>query len=131
MIGYAAAQDYRSFFEDEFRRRRNGLYPPFTLLARILVESPREEAAVCTAETMEKQARELLDEHPDWRKKVLLMMNDTPSVKVLRGKTRRHILMKLLVSREADELIAALTEMTREAEKETDVWFEVNPTTMM
>ena len=131
VIGYAAAQDYRSFFEDEFRRRRNGLYPPFTLLARILVESLREEAAVRAAETMEKQARELLDEHPDWRKKVLLMMNDTPSVKVLRGKTRRHILMKLLVSREADELIAALTEMTREADKETDVWFEVNPTTMM
>ena len=131
VIGYAAAQDYRSFFEDEFRRRRNGLYPPFTLLARILVESPREEAVVCTAETMEKQARELLDEHPDWKKKVLLMMNDTPSVKVLRGKTRRHILMKLLVSREADELIAALTEMTRETDKVTDVWLEVNPTTMM
>ena len=131
VIGYSAAQDYRSFFEDEFRRRRNGLYPPFTLLARILVESPREEDAVRTAETMEKQARELLDEHPDWRKEVLLMMNDTPSVKVLRGKTRRHILMKLLVSREADELIAALTEMTRDAHKETEVWFEVNPTTMM
>jgi primosomal protein N' (replication factor Y) len=131
VIGYAAAQDYRSFFEDEFRRRRNGLYPPFTLLARILVESPREEAAVRTAEVMEKQAQELLEAHPDWRKKVLLMMNDTPSVKVLRGKTRRHILMKLLVSREADELIAALTELTREADKETDVWFEVNPTTMM
>ena len=131
VIGYAAAQDYRSFFEDEFRRRRNGLYPPFTLLARILVESPREEAVVCTAETMEKQARELLDEHPDWKKKVLLMMNDTPSVKVLRGKIRRHILMKLLVSREADELIAALTEMTRETDKVTDVWLEVNPTTMM
>ena len=59
------------------------------------------------------------------------MMNDTPSVKVLRGKNRRHILMKLLVSREADELIAALTEMTRETDKVTDVWLEVNPTTMM
>ena len=131
VIGYAARQDYRSFFEDEFRRRRNGLYPPFTLLARILVESPREETAFRAAETLEKQARELLDAHPEWRKKVLLMMNDTPSVKVLRGKTRRHILMKLLVSREADELIAALTAMTREAGKETEVWFEVNPTTMM
>ena len=131
VIGYAARQDYRSFFEDEFRRRRNGLYPPFTLLARILVESPREETAFRAAEALEKQARELLDAHPEWRKKVLLMMNDTPSVKVLRGKTRRHILMKLLVSREADELIAALTAMTREAGKETEVWFEVNPTTMM
>ena len=131
VIGYAAYQDYRSFFEDEFRRRRNGLYPPFTLLARILVESPKEQAAASAAEYLEKQARELLEEHPDWKKKVLLMMNDTPSVKVLRGKNRRHILMKLLVSREADELIAAMTEITRESDKETEVWFEVNPTTMM
>lgn len=131
IIGYAAMQDYRSFFEDEFRRRRNGLYPPFTLLARILVESPREEAAVRTAEMLEKQARGQLEAHPEWQKKVLLMMNDTPSVKVLRGKTRRHILMKMLVSREADEVIAVLTELAREHSDEAEVWFEVNPTTMM
>ena len=131
IIGYAAMQDYRSFFEDEFRRRRNGLYPPFTLLARILVESPREEAAVKTAETLERQARGQLEAHPEWQKKVLLLMNYTPSVKVLRGKTRRHILMKMLVSREADEMIAALTELAREHSDEAEVWFEVNPTTMM
>ena len=131
VIGFAARQDYRSFFEDEFKRRRNGLYPPFTLLARILVESPKEEAAIRETERLEKQAGALLEAHPEWRKKVLLMMNDTPSVKVLRGKTRRHILMKLLVSREADELIAALTEMTREAQTGTEVWFEVNPTSMI
>lgn len=131
VIGFAARQDYRSFFEDEFRRRRNGLYPPFTLIARILVESPREEEAAREAEALEAQARKMLEDHPEWRKKVLLMMNDTPSVKVLRGKTRRHILMKLLVSQEADEMIAAMTEMTREAPKETEVWFEVNPTTMI
>ena len=131
VIGYAAMQDYRSFFEDEFRRRRNGLYPPFTLLVRILVESPKEETAVRTAGNLEKQARDQLEAHPEWQKKVLLMMNDTPSVKVLRGKNRRHILMKMLVSREADELIAALTELAREHSDEADVWFEVNPTTMM
>ena len=131
VIGYAAMQDYRSFFEDEFRRRRNGLYPPFTLLARILVESPKEEAAMKTAEALEKQARGQLEAHPEWQKKMLLLMNDTPSVKVLRGKTRRHILMKMLVSREADEMIAALTELAREHSDEAEVWFEVNPTTMM
>ena len=131
VIGYAARQDYRSFFEDEFRRRRTGLYPPFTLLARALVESPEEEACEKAAAEIERKARELLEAHPEWQKKVLLMINDTPSVKVLRGKTRRHILMKLLVSREADELIAAMTEVTREAEKGTETWFEVNPTTMM
>ena len=131
VIGFAARQDYRSFFEDEFRRRRTGLYPPFTLLCRLLLESTKEETVERAAAELERQARALLADHPDWEKKVLLLTNDTPSVKVLRGKTRRHLLLKLLVSREADELIAALTELSREPQKETEVWFEVNPTTMM
>ena len=131
VIGFAARQDYRSFFEDEFRRRRTGLYPPFTLLCRLLLESTKEENVERAAAKLERQARALLADHPDWEKKVLLLTNDTPSVKVLRGKTRRHLLLKLLVSREAEELIAALTELSREPQKETEVWFEVNPTTMM
>ena len=39
--------------------------------------------------------------------------------------------MKLLVSREADEMIAAMNELSREAYENTEVWFEVNPTTML
>ena len=131
VIGYAAAQDYRSFFEDEFRRRRNGLYPPFTMLARFLAESRSEEAAAAAADRLEKETRKLIEEHPAWGKKLLLISNDTPSVKVLRGKTRRHVMMKLLVGPEADELIAAMTELAGQAFENADVYLEVNPTTMM
>ena len=69
--------------------------------------------------------------HPAWERKLLLISNDAPSVKVLRGKNRRHVLMKLLVSREADEMIAAMNELSREEYENAEVWFEVNPTTMM
>ena len=44
-IQAAARQDYRSFFEEEFSRRRTGLYPPFTLLARLLVEGREDQRA--------------------------------------------------------------------------------------
>ncbi len=131
VIGYAAAQDYRSFFEDEFTRRRRGLYPPFTLLARFLAESVKEEAAAAAADRLEAETRALVEAHPAWGRKLLLVSNDAPSVKVLRGKSRRHVLMKMLVSREADEMIAAMTELARGAFENTEVWFEVNPTTMM
>ena len=131
VIGYAAGQDYRSFFEDEFRRRRHGLYPPFTLLARFLAESVSEEKAAATADDLERQTRNLIGAHPEWSKKLLLLSNDTPGVKVLRGKNRRQVLMKLLVSREADEMIAAMTELSREPYENTEVWFEVNPTSMI
>ncbi len=131
VIGYAAAQDYRSFFEDELQRRRRGLYPPFTLLARFLTESPKEEAAAAAADRLEREIRALAEAHPAWSRKLLLISNDTPGVKMLRGRSRRHVLMKILVSREADEMIAAMTELARGEFEGTEVWFEVNPTTMM
>ena len=131
VIGYAAAQDYRSFFEDEFKRRRRGLYPPFTLLVRFLAESPQEAAAAAAADAVEQRIRKLLSERPAWEKKLLLLSNDIPGVKTLRGKNRRHVLMKLLVSREADEMIRTMSDIAREEFPETEVWFEVNPTTMM
>ena len=131
VIGFAAAQDYRSFFESEFSRRRRGLYPPFTLLARFLSESSREQDAAQAADSLEKEIYKMIETHPAWKKKLLLIMNDTPGVKVLRGKSRRHIIMKMMVSPEADEMIAAMSELSRQEFTGTDVWFEVNPTTMI
>ena len=131
VIGYAALQDYRSFFEDEFRRRRTGLYPPFTLLVRFLAESRKEAKATEAADLLERSVRDLISSHPEWGRKVLLISNDIPSVSILRGKCRRHVLLKLLVSPEADSLIAEMTKLAAEEYPETEVWFEVNPTTMM
>jgi len=131
VIGFAARQDYRSFFEDEFRRRRRGLYPPFTLLVRFLIESQREEAAAAAADRLEQELRQVVESHPDWAGKVLLLVSDTPSVKVLRGRHRRQILLKLLVSNEADRLIGTMTEMSQEEYPGVGIFLEVNPTTMM
>ena len=131
VIGFAARQDYRAFFESEFRRRRNGLYPPFTILARLLIESDREENAEKAAETLETKVRDILDTHPAWQKKTLILLKDTPSVKYLKSKFRRHIVMKSLVSKETDELFGALTELAAAGSEGAEICFEVNPATMM
>ncbi len=131
IMHYAARQDYRAFFEDEFRRRRVSLYPPFTMLARILAESASEARAESALAEKERQVRSLLEEHLDWGKKVLLMLNDVPSVKILRGKHRRHLIMKLLVSPETDAFCGAMTELCAGPCEEAELWFELNPTTMI
>ena len=131
VIGFAARQDYRSFFENEFRRRKNGLYPPFTVLARLLIESGREETAEQVSEELEGKVRGILADHPQWEKKVLTLLRDTPSVKYLKAKFRRHVIMKTLVSSESDEFFGALTELAAEKKDGAEVYFEVNPTTMM
>jgi primosomal protein N' (replication factor Y) len=106
------------------------------MLARILTESTQEAQAEEAAEWMNQRTHALLDEHPEMQKSVLLLMYDVPSVKMLRGKHRRHILMKLLVGREADSFLAAVSDLTQEIRDipqmaGTEICLEVNPTTMI
>jgi hypothetical protein len=50
---------------------------------------------------------------------------------MLRGKHRRQVLMKTLVSRETDEFFSTLSEMTDVPTDGADIYLEVNPTTMI
>ena len=83
------------------------------------------------AETLHARCQQLLDAHPAWKKRVLLMLLDQPGVKVLRGKARWHVMFKLLVNPATEEFVAALTELARDPHEGAEVYFEYNPTTMM
>ena len=131
VIRSAAAQDYRAFFQEEFDRRRRGLYPPFTIMARLLVEAEKEQNAKETAERLYQACMRLMEAHPLWRKRTLLLRLDQPPVKLLRGKCRWHVLMKLLDHPDTEPLVGALTELARQEAPGADVYFEYNPTTMM
>ena len=131
VIRFAARQDYRAFFESEFRRRRNGLYPPFTNLARILVESEREDVSDRIVKELDTAVGEILDDHPEWRRKILTINSGPPSVQYLRGKHRRQVWMKTLVSNETDAFFNALTDMISSPFEDVSVYMEVNPVTML
>ncbi|MBQ8653953.1 MAG: primosomal protein N' [Clostridia bacterium] len=127
----SAAQDYRTFFHQEFDRRRKGLYPPFTIMARLLAEASDAKRAQETAQALHQRCVKLLEEHPRWKKRTLLMLLEQAPVGMLRGKARWHIQLKLLVHPETEPFVAALTDMAREEHPGADVYFEYNPTTMM
>ena len=130
-IQAAAAQDYRTFFEQEFSRRRAGLYPPFTLLARLLVESPDEEAAHQTAERLYDVVRTYLLSHPVQKKRTLMLRADEAPVKRIRGQYRYHVLMKLFDHPDASPLLALLAELAGVQDGACTIYCEVNPATMM
>ena len=130
-IQAAAAQDYRAFFEQEFSRRRAGLYPPFTLLARLLVESPDEEAAHQTAERLYDVVQTYLLSHPAQKKRTLMLRADEAPVKRIRGQYRYHVLMKLFDHPDASPLLALLAELAGVQDGECSIYCEVNPATMM
>ncbi len=131
VIRLAAEQDYRAFFEEEIQRRRTGFYPPFSMLVRLMVESPSEDDAERAAAEIEPEIRGMLEEHPEWKRKTLLLLRDVPGVRMLRGKHRRQILMKLLTGKESDALCGSLALLTEREWKGSEVWLEINPTTMI
>ena len=131
VIRYSASQDYRAFFEDEIRRRSKAFYPPFSVMARILIESESEEEADRLADETGKMTNRILTDHPEWRKCVLMMISDVPSVRMLRGKHRRHLILKVVSCPEADRLFGEINRYVREKDGYEDLWFEINPTSMM
>ena len=129
----AAKQDYRAFFTEEYARRRSSFYPPFSVMARLLVEGDSPEAAQRHAARLHEGAEALLAEHPDWKRATLVCLLDQPPAKMLRGRHRWHVLLKLTAGPAAEALCGALTELGRETEPPPGVetFFEYNPVTMM
>lgn len=131
VIQEAAKQDYRAFFETEISRRRTGLYPPFTLLARILIESHDEKLARKQAKTVYNKCIELINAEASYQKRVIFIRVDDAPVKFIRGKTRCHVLMKLFDRRETKVLIEKLTDIANEPVVGCDMVFEMNPASMI
>ena len=131
VIALAARQDYRAFFEAEFQRRRISLYPPFTILARVLIESPGEAEAEQAAQEMERRIRETLADRPEGRKKVLLMSTEAPGIRFLRGMNRRQILFKLLTGKDTEDFCGYLTEEAETPRDGVQACFEYNPVSMI
>ena len=130
-IQAAARQDYRAFFEQEFRRRRAGLYPPFTSLARLLVESPSEAGAQAMAERLYDTVQTYLLSHPPQKRRTLMVRLDAAPVKRIRGQFRYQVLLKVFQHPDAEPLLALLSELGGVSDGATRVYCEVNPVTLM
>ncbi len=130
-IELAAKQDYRAFYFKEEKMRRRGLYPPFTVLARLLVSSKSEETAKGIAKALEGQLNKLLDEHPDWRRDVVQMRALEAPLKILRGEARWQVFLKMYARDSADEVISQMELLERQPFEGARVELEVNPNAML
>lgn len=127
----AAAQDYRAFFTEEFARRRTGLYPPFTQFARLLVEGADAEAVKQKNEALYQAVETYLQAHPAQKKRVLLVRADEAPVKMIRGKFRYHVLLKVFEHPDAQPLLNRLSELAQENDEQCQIYYELNPTTLL
>lgn len=130
-IEAAAHQDYRAFFEMEFARRRAGLYPPFTLLARLLVECAVEADAKAMGERLYDAVQTYLLSHAPQKRRVLMVHMDEAPVKRIRGQYRYHVLLKLFDHPDAGPVLRLMAELTALSDERCHIYCEVNPATMM
>jgi len=128
-IQAAAAQDYRSFYRMEFDRRKKDLYPPFTMMARLLCTARSMEEAQAVSKTLLEKLQDFVRQQPGLRRRVLFLRQDDAPLKHLRGMYRAQVLVKLLEhpeSRAAVEYMQALSG----GEWPCDVLLEINPASM-
>ena len=130
-IVLAAKQDYRAFYFKEETMRRRGLYPPFTVLARLLVSSRSEETARSAAKALEAQLNQMLDSRADWRRDVIQMRALEAPLKTLRGEARWQVFIKMYARSSADEVISQMELLERQPFEGARVELEVNPSAML
>jgi len=128
-IETAAAQDYRAFYQMEFARRRRSLYPPFTMMARLLCTAKNEEVAQAVSKEIYGKLSAFVQEKPALRKRVLFMRQDDAPIKHLRGFYRAQVLVKLLEHKDSREVLGMMQALC-DSEWPCTVQLEINPASM-
>ena len=128
-IQLAARQDYRAFYHRESAFRRKALYPPFTVIARIVFSGKDPERTRQAAETAEARLNEYLDAHGA-RPDVVQMRAVEAPIKLLRGLTRWQVFLKMYFKGDLDGVTREMQAIADGAPPEVQAELEVNPSNM-
>ena len=129
-IQLAARQDYRAFYEQEVKLRRRALYPPYTLLARLVVTSRSEDAARDAALKLDEELAGWLSE-TGLEKGVLYRHAREAAIKLIRGLSRWQVFLKLFVPGPSDEILEKMRSLTLNPPDGVAVELEINPSSMI
>ena len=131
-IQLAAKGDYRAFYMEESGARRRGLYPPFTVLARLLVTDGDGGEAMKTALALEADMNAYLDAKKERRDNTVQMRALEAPVKRMFGLYRWEVFIKLYAKGPAWEILSHMQELeTAYAGGKAKVTLEINPSSMI
>lgn len=128
-IASSVTQNYRQFFENEFSRRRSQLYPPFTVIARFLVEAKDGQTARQTAADLEEKTK-VYFKTMKYSRRLLFIRSDEAPISYIDSKFRAQVLMKLLNHPDSEKAMADLAGWSGQQENGTSVCFEINPASL-
>ncbi len=129
-IQLAAKQDYRAFYHQEARNRRRGLYPPYTLIARLLVKSGAEPDARAEAARLETTLRGYLEAEHLMGDVVQVRALEAP-LKRIKGESRYMVFIKMYAKGATDQVMDYMEQLARAGSDLASVELEVNPTNFL
>ncbi len=126
-LRHATAQDYRGFYDEEIRHRRNHGYPPFVALALLLVRHKDQARALSTAQELRNVLNEANRDHS------CRILGPAPAPFArLRGEHRIQLLVK---SRGRKQMRAVIDQALKNFEEAggdfRSVTLEIDPVSMM
>jgi primosomal protein N' (replication factor Y) len=126
-LRHACAQDYRGFYDEEIRHRRNHGYPPFVALALLLVRHKDAARANATAQQLRQALAEANSDH------ACRILGPAPAPFArLRGEHRVQLLIKSRSRKQMRAVIdAALKTLEKAGNDLRSVTLEIDPVSMM
>ena len=127
----ARSQDYRLFFEEEIRFRRNFQYPPFTALANLMIQGRPQKKAQLLA----KQAVGRLLHHRDRlsaQRRMRVLGPAQAPIEKLKGEYRFQILIKSTSRKELHEVLkSALAELGQKRVNLRKLSIDIDPINLL
>ena len=131
VIEAASRQDYRAFYEEEMLRRKRALYPPYTLIARLLFEAEREENAKEQANAAMRQMEAFFERRTYLRKYVKHLRVMACPVAHIRGRARWQVTLKIVDLPVCQEAVGKMSEIALAPRENCACVCQVNPASLM
>ena len=128
-VRLAAAQDYRAFYHQESAFRRRALYPPFTVIARIVYSAKEPGQAKTAAERAEEKLNAYIDES-GMRQDVVQMRATEAPIKLLRGLSRWQVFLKMYFKGDLEGVSREMQALADGAPPEVQAELEINPSNL-
>ena len=126
----AVKQDYRQFYRMETAYRKHALYPPFTVISRLVISGKDEKLPGETAAALEKQLTEIFAKQ-GLSDAVLLVRAAEAPIKKLRGETRWQVYVKMYARGDTGRITGEMEKIAEAGAPGVRIELEVNPQSMI
>lgn len=101
ILRYAVSYDYEAFFENEVKMRKAALYPPYSLVCRVMVTAAEDETAL---EALKNVYFGISEIYKDDRQDFIFFNKMHSPVKKINGRVRYQVLMRLRTTKHLKEI---------------------------